>query len=185
MTPFDALGLPASSQLTNDDVRSAWRRVAAASHPDRADGGDPAAFALAAAAYSALRTAAGRGEALADIRDRDGCCAADYPVPARKGLLSGRAYVAVLRMRHGRPSRLALRLLAVAAAGALAITGAGWQPASMAVLTGALTWLFCTSRRDLAGDRRNWGQRRGCQGGADRNRDGARRGPGVRHLIGR
>ena len=50
---------PPSAELTDDDVRAAWRRVAAATHPDRADGGDPAAFAAAAAAYTLLRTAAG------------------------------------------------------------------------------------------------------------------------------
>ena len=65
--PFSALGLPARADLTDDDVRSAWRRIAAATHPDRADGGDPGRFALAAAAYTMLRTRSGRGEALADL----------------------------------------------------------------------------------------------------------------------
>ncbi len=66
--PFAALGLAASRDLTDDDVRAAWRRVAAATHPDRADGGDPAQFAAAASAYSDLRTRFGRNEALADLR---------------------------------------------------------------------------------------------------------------------
>ena len=65
--PFAALGLPARPGLTDDEVRSAWRRVATATHPDRADGGDPSRFALAAAAYTVLRTRSGRGEALADL----------------------------------------------------------------------------------------------------------------------
>jgi hypothetical protein len=65
--PFAVLGLPASPGLTDDDVRSAWRRVAAATHPDRADGGDPGRFAEAAAAYTELRTRYGRGEAYADL----------------------------------------------------------------------------------------------------------------------
>src|SRR5258708_3775828 len=52
MTPFEILGLAADSQLTDDDVRAAWRRIAAATHPDRADGGDSEAFAAAAAAYT-------------------------------------------------------------------------------------------------------------------------------------
>ncbi|MGE5131831.1 MAG: hypothetical protein ACM32E_02855, partial [Gemmatimonadota bacterium] len=65
--PFAALGLPARADVTGDDVRAAWRRIAAATHPDRADGGDPARFAAAASAYSVLRTATGRGEALADL----------------------------------------------------------------------------------------------------------------------
>jgi hypothetical protein len=66
--PFAALGLAAASGLTDDDVRAAWRRVAAATHPDRADGGDPERFAAAAAAYTALRTPFGRGVAQADLR---------------------------------------------------------------------------------------------------------------------
>jgi curved DNA-binding protein CbpA len=65
--PFRALGLPARPDLTDDDVRAAWRRIAAATHPDRDDGGDPARFAEAAAAYTELRTASGRGEAYADL----------------------------------------------------------------------------------------------------------------------
>ena len=64
--PFAALGLTAQPDLTDDDVRAAWRRVAAATHPDRQDGGDPARFAAAAAAYTELRTRFGRGEALAE-----------------------------------------------------------------------------------------------------------------------
>ncbi len=70
--PFTALGLPARPGLTDDDIRAAWRRVAAATHPDRADGGDPARFAAAAAAYTELRTRSGRGEAYADLAARPG-----------------------------------------------------------------------------------------------------------------
>ncbi len=78
--PFGALGLIARPDLTDDDVRAAWRRVAAATHPDRQDGGDPERFATAAAAYTELRTRFGRGEALAEAE-------------------SGRRGV---RLRHGR-----------------------------------------------------------------------------------
>ena len=70
--PFAALGLPARPDLTDDDIRAAWRRIAAATHPDRADGGDPARFAAAAAAYTELRTRYGRGEAYADLTTRTG-----------------------------------------------------------------------------------------------------------------
>ena len=38
--PFDALGLPTGPHLTDEQVRDAWRKVAAATHPDRPDGGD-------------------------------------------------------------------------------------------------------------------------------------------------
>jgi curved DNA-binding protein CbpA len=65
--PFAALGLPPRADLTDDDVRAAWRRIAAATHPDRDDGGDPATFGAAGAAYALLRTAWDRGEVLAEL----------------------------------------------------------------------------------------------------------------------
>jgi hypothetical protein len=155
MTQFEALGLPVSEQITDDEVRAAWRRIAEATHPDRADGGDPPAFAAAAAAYSALRTAAGRGETLANLRGLAGDRVPGHLVPGRKYPLTRLQLAVTLPIRHGRPARLAVRLLAVAAAGAVAVAAVGWQPASLAVMTGALTWLLCTGRSDLAKDRRN------------------------------
>jgi curved DNA-binding protein CbpA len=65
--PFAELGLPALAELTDEDVHAAWRRIAAATHPDREDGGDAARFGAAAAAYVVLKTSFGRGEALADL----------------------------------------------------------------------------------------------------------------------
>jgi hypothetical protein len=88
--PFALLGLPARAGLSDDDVRAAWRRIAAATHPDREDGGDPARFGAAAAAYVTLRTSDGRGEALADL----GAAAA-----AGSARLPGRH-----RGRRGRPA---------------------------------------------------------------------------------
>jgi hypothetical protein len=78
----------------------------------------------------------------------------DHPVPRQNNPLLKLPLAAVLRIRLGRPARLAFRLLAVAATGALAVAGAGWQPASLAVITGALTWLVLTGRSDLGRDRR-------------------------------
>jgi curved DNA-binding protein CbpA len=155
-SPFQPLGLPARPDLTDDDVRAAWRRVAAATHPDRADRGDPAAFAAAAAAYTLLRTATGRGEALADLADLTDGRAPGHRVPGGKDRLARATVAAGSRIRFGRPLRLAVRLLAAVAAGALAVAGVGWQPASFAVITGALTWLLLTGRSDLAGPGR-WG----------------------------
>lgn len=153
MTPFEVLGLEASSGLTDDEVRSAWRRIAAATHPDRADGGDPAAFAAAAAAYTALRTPSGRGEVLADLREPAGDRGQAHRVPGLAEPL--RWLLAVLGViRGGRPLLLAARLLAAGAAAGLAVAGVGWQPASLAVSTGALTWLLITGRRDLDARRR-------------------------------
>lgn len=149
-SPFDLLGLAASTEVTDDDVRSAWRRVAAATHPDRADGGDPVAFAAAAAAYTQLRTGAARADALADLRDprRDRVPAGS--VPDRNNPLTRFAARVSWRVAHGRPMRLAVRLLAAAAASLVAVAAVGWQPASAAAVTGALTWLLLTGRADLA-----------------------------------
>jgi curved DNA-binding protein CbpA len=134
--PFAVLGLPARPDLTGDEIRAAWRRMAAATHPDRADGGDPARYAEAAAAYTTLRTASGRGEAYADLagRRRDG--------RLRRGPDG--------RLRRGRPAILALRTAVAAAVSAGALAVAGPQPASFALVAGAITWLARTGRRELA-----------------------------------
>jgi len=175
--PFATLGLPARAGVTDDEVRAAWRRVAAATHPDRADGGDPARFAAAAAAYTALRTQSGRAEALADLtgvpdltRVPDltgvpdltvvpGPAAWDGPAttggpPASHARPWGRALIGLARLParagRGRPAVLLVRLVAAAAVVAAAVVAAGWTPASAAVLTGAVTWLVLTARHDLA-----------------------------------
>jgi curved DNA-binding protein CbpA len=138
--PFRALGLPANPELSDDDVRAAWRRVAAATHPDRDDGGDPARFGAAAAAYVVLRTAYGRGEALADLG-----------FPAGPGQPAGRrvrAGAIGLGIRGG-TRRLASRAAAAAAVCAGAFLAAGWSPASIGVLAGALTWLAVSGRHDI------------------------------------
>ena len=67
VNPFDALGLPARPDLTDEQVRAAWRTIAAATHPDRPGGGDVARYTEATAAYAVLRTPWGRSEALADL----------------------------------------------------------------------------------------------------------------------
>ena len=132
--PFRVLGLPPHAGLSDDDVRAAWRRIAAATHPDREDGGDPARFGAAAAAYAALRTGYDRGEALADLG----------PVPPRtRPAPRGR------ERASWRPGVLAARVLAAAAVSAGAFAVAGWAPASLGVLAGALTWLIATGRRDI------------------------------------
>ena len=148
--PFTVLGLPARPEVGDDEVRAAWRRIAAATHPDRADGGDPARFAAAAAAYSTLRTRSGRGEALADLaapRPRAGM--AHPGVAGRRWPLLGLARLPA-RVRHGRPVRLALRLVVVAAVTAAAVLVDGWMPATPALITACLTWLLLTGRHDLA-----------------------------------
>ncbi len=170
--PFTVLGLPARPGLTDDEVRAAWRRIAAATHPDRADGGDAARFAAAAAAYTALRTNFGRAETLADLarpaasrRVRRAWSARRMAAgpgrrrgrPAAAGERRLRRPAAGLgaghwwsRVRRGRPARLALRAAAVAAVSTGVVLVAGSGPATPALITGALTWLALTARHDLA-----------------------------------
>jgi DnaJ domain len=147
--PFVALGLRRSGDLSDDEVRSAWRRVAASTHPDRADGGDPEAFAAAAAAYAALRSSAGRRDALADLAGSPQ--ASDRRRPLISASVTGRWPGARLahRVLRGRPLMLALRVLTCAAVSAMVVAIAGWQPAAPAIITGAVTWLLLTGQADL------------------------------------
>jgi hypothetical protein len=138
--PFAVLGLSADDDLTDDDVRIAWRRIAAAAHPDRADGGDPDRFALAAAAYTELRTGFGRNEARAGLTDS----APARAVTAAR-IQSGR--LGWLSPRRGRTARILLRLAVAAAAATLGGSAAGWgTPAAPALVVGALTWFLVTGR---------------------------------------
>ena len=105
--PFTILGLAARPDLTDDDIRAAWRRIAAAVHPDRADGGDPARFSAAATAFTALRTLDGRREAFADLA----------AAPRRWS-----------RFRRGRPAVLVLRTAVAAGVSACALAVACRQP---------------------------------------------------------
>jgi len=125
--PFATLGLPARADLPDEEVRAAWKRIAAATHPDRDDGGDAARFGAAAAAYDALRTSFGRGEALADL---------------------GRAGARTrARTRGGRSGwRLASRVTAAAAAMVTCVLVAGWTPGTVGLLAGLLTWVAVTGR---------------------------------------
>lgn len=136
--PFAALGLDAAGGLTDDEVRAAWRRIATATHPDLADGGDPDRYAAAAAAYNELRTRYGRGEALAALGKQ-----AD---PAGG---SGLARLPA-RVARGRPLRLALRAGGAVAVAWAALGSDAPHGAGPAVAAGAATWLILTGRADLA-----------------------------------
>jgi curved DNA-binding protein CbpA len=155
--PFAVLGVPARADLSDDDVRAAWRRLAAATHPDRADGGDPARFAAAAAAYTVLRTRSGRGEALADLAasappPRHGQPAGPAPPAAEPGAATAAAPSGSLaaRIRHGRPVRLLARVAIAALVSAGVAIVAGTHPAAPALIVGVATWLLLTGRHDLA-----------------------------------
>jgi hypothetical protein len=151
VNPFTALGLPASPQVTDDQVRAAWRATAARTHPDRDDGGDAAAYTAAAAAYAQLRTPWGRSESLADLT------ATAYvrpPEPIKAGSLALAAWQAVAmlpaRIRHGRPTRMAIRAMAAAAVAITALTVIPGTPSAPAVVAGAALWWVLTARSDLA-----------------------------------
>jgi curved DNA-binding protein CbpA len=144
--PFGALGLPARAGLSDEDVRAAWRRIAAATHPDRDDGGDPVRFSAAAAAYETLRTSFGRGEALADLGP-----AGPAHRPAHRAARHARRSGARGLNAGGRGGRLMLRTAAAAAVTAVAFLAVGWTPATAGLLAGALTWLAVASRSDLRG----------------------------------
>ena len=150
MNPFTALGLPASPDLDHEQVRQAWRDIAAATHPDRADGGDPAAYTAASAAYARLRTAWGRSEVLADLT------AEGPPVPlsgtgAAGPVFAWRAVVVLPgRIRRGRLARMAVRTPAAAAVAVSAVIFIPGTPSAPAVVTGCALWWALTIRSDLA-----------------------------------
>ncbi len=152
MNPFTVLGLPTGPGLTDEQVRAAWRAIAAATHPDRPDGGNIERYTAAATAYAQLRTAWGRSEAYADL-------AADWPyVPAPAaslpvspgGRLLRTARLVPARIRHGRPWHLLLRALAAALASLLVVHLLPGQPSGPAIITGLVTWFGFTGRGDLA-----------------------------------
>ena len=153
--PFATLGLPARAGLTDEDVRAAWRRIAAATHPDREDGGDPARYGAASAAYVTLRTSFGRGEALADLGPscpvpgwpayrgrrrarRGGAHRADLASAGRTDLASaGRTAGYLGYLAIGRSLRVPVAVAAAVAAATVAAVGV--TPATIGLLAGALT----------------------------------------------
>jgi hypothetical protein len=150
--PFTALRLTPSAALTDDQVRAAWRHIAAATHPDRADGGDPPAYAAAAAAYAQLRTGWGRTEALADMQAAAPWAPPSPQAQARAPLAAARHAAAILpaRIRHGRPARITARATAAAAVAALAVTVIPGTAAAPAVTAGCALWFTLTARGDLS-----------------------------------
>jgi hypothetical protein len=160
--PFAALGLPERPDLTDEQVRAAWRTIAAATHPDRRDGGDIARYTSAASAYAQLRTGWGRTEAYADGRagagDTSPLPAADDPAndtaPEMPVVWPGHLLASVRhlpgRIRHGRPLRLLTRGLAAALASLAVLHLIPGQPAAPALVTGLILWFVRTCPADLA-----------------------------------
>ena len=113
-------GLPARPDLSDEQVRAAWRAIATATHPDRADGGDPARVRRR---VGRLRHAAHPVGTVGGIRRPDRHSPGPAPPAGRPAARSGapasspwRAMALVpARVRHGRPARLAARVVAAAA----------------------------------------------------------------------
>ena len=157
--PFEALGLPERPDLTDEQVRAAWRKIAAATHPDRPDGGDLARYTAASAAYAELRSPWGRSEAYADLADRPrraghhadpGDRAGEERCRRRRGsrcwpwCTSRRGSAAAARCAwpsaRSSPRSLSLVVLQV-------IPGTPAAPADVLAL---VLWFVLTGRRDLA-----------------------------------
>ena len=157
--PFRALGLPERPDLTDEQVRAAWRNIAAATHPDRPDGGDLARYTAASAAYAELRTPWGRSEAYADLADQasDGPATSPIPVipddepppvPPWQPVLALTQVPA--RIRSGRPLRLAIRGLIAATLALIVLQLVPGTPAAPADILGLILWFVLTGRKDLA-----------------------------------
>ncbi len=153
--PFTVLGLPTDPDVSDEQVRGAWRTIAAATHPDRPDGGNVPRYTAAASAYAQLRAAWGRSEAYADLTaDLSGAVTtAPGPPQAWSELHAGLLGMAALlpaRIWHGRPRHLALRALITALLSLAVVNLLPGQPAGLAVATGLITWFLLTARGDLA-----------------------------------
>jgi hypothetical protein len=149
VNPFTTLGLPARPDLTDDQVRRAWRDIAAQTHPDRADGGNPAAYAAATAAYAQLRTGWGRSEALADLAATTATPPPEPPPPAPAAAIWHALAALPARIRHGRPLRIAARALAAATVALTALTVIPGTASAPAIVAGAALWWALTARSDL------------------------------------
>jgi hypothetical protein len=152
VNPFEVLGLPVRADLSDAQVRTAWRNIAARTHPDRSDGGDVATYTAAATAYAQLRTGWGRSEAYADLAITEPHLPAPSPSPVRwPGANLGLRLLPVpARIRHGRPVRLLLRALAAALLSLLVLALIPGQAAGPAIVTGLTVWFFFSARADLA-----------------------------------
>jgi hypothetical protein len=150
VNPFTALGLAAGPSLTDEQVRAAWRAVAAGTHPDRSDGGNPAAYTAAQAAYAQLRTPWGRSEALADLPEPPSMPPPAQRLPSPAIMLWHAARILPARIHHGRPGRLAVRAGIAIAAGTAAVFLVPGTASAPALVAGIILWWLLTARADLA-----------------------------------
>jgi hypothetical protein len=150
--PFDALGLPTDPDLTDEQVHAAWRKVAAATHPDRPDGGDLARYTQASAAYAQLNSPWGRSEAYADLLE-----GLPDTTPLPPVTYTGQRPPSIRPLRllpsrivHGRPLRMLIRAAIAALLSLVVLWLIPGQPAAPADITGLALWFAFTARSDLA-----------------------------------
>jgi hypothetical protein len=162
VNPFEALGLPVRPDLTDEQVRAAWRAIAAATHPDRPDGGDLAVYTAASAAYAELRTPWSRSEAYADVTERAAQAGRDpdtsplpvihdagaAPPPPWQPLLA--LWHLPARVRRGRPLHLAIRAIFGAVLAVLLLQLIPGSAAAPADVIGIGLWFVLSGRKDLA-----------------------------------
>ncbi len=162
--PFDATSdlPPADPGLTDEQVRAAWRQIAAATHPGPARRRRSVAR-YAAATGPSLRPVAHRvgpqrslGRPCRPATARSAPClpltAPSRSLPASTAIgefgrwtpLAGVGAAARAAIRHGRPVRLALRAAIAAALALLVLHLIPGQPAAPAVVTGLITWFLLT-----------------------------------------
>jgi hypothetical protein len=156
--PFAALGLPARPDLSDEQVRAAWRSIAAATHPDRADGGDLARYTAASAAYAQLRTPWARSEAYADLMEQAEPDTSPLPpVPGEAWPAAVPPWQPVIslvrvptRIRRGRPLHLLIRAAVAAGASLVVLRLIPGTAAAAADVFGLIWWFVLTGRKDLA-----------------------------------
>ena len=145
--PFDALGLPTRPDLTDEQVRDAWRKIAA--------GGDLARYTQASAAYAQIRDPWARSEAYADMMEGQPDTTplppvppsfeTDRPPPGYRPLL-----LLPERIWHGHPLRLALRAIIAAVLSLVVLALIPGSAAAPADVFGVGLWFVLTARSDLA-----------------------------------
>ena len=152
--PFETLGLPTRPDLDDQQVRAAWRAIAAATHPDREDGGDPAWYAQASAAYAQLNSPWGRSEAYADQIEAQNGGTIPLPFFIPDPAPAPRTYrplrLLPTRIIHGRPLRLVIRAVVTALLCLAVLWLIPGQPAAPADVAGLIVFFALTARSDLA-----------------------------------
>ena len=153
--PFTVLGLPTDPDVSDEQVRAAWRAIAAATHPDRPDGGNVHALHRRRHRLRPAPHRVGTIEAYADLTtDLPGTVApAPGPPPAGRTpcgpARDGRAASRPASGTDG-PATLLLRAVLTALLSLAVVNLLPGQPSGPAVVTGLITWFVLTARGDLA-----------------------------------